>query len=96
MIFDVAESICLLVRRGHRGMHPGACVAVDLILWLGFTGGAVYLGLFQYYFSENSYYYYDEYDLEDYRGMETACLAFVILNTYVAFLLRVQTAICRY
>ncbi|KAH6998362.1 hypothetical protein BKA56DRAFT_664955 [Ilyonectria sp. MPI-CAGE-AT-0026] len=35
-IWNFSESICLCVRRGHRGIHPGAVVGVDLILWLGY------------------------------------------------------------
>ncbi|KPM43185.1 hypothetical protein AK830_g3360 [Neonectria ditissima] len=30
--WNLAESIYLLARRGHRGIHPGACVGVDLVL----------------------------------------------------------------
>ncbi|KAL2162478.1 hypothetical protein VTH06DRAFT_7392 [Thermothelomyces fergusii] len=35
----LAEGICILVRGGHRGMHPGANVALDLLLWLGLIAG---------------------------------------------------------
>jgi hypothetical protein len=33
-IWATAEGICILARGGHRGIHPGANVALDLILWL--------------------------------------------------------------
>lgn len=36
MIWTIAESICIVVRPGRRGIHPGANVALDLILWLLF------------------------------------------------------------
>ncbi|KAK4184373.1 hypothetical protein QBC35DRAFT_59274 [Podospora australis] len=32
----LAEGICIVVRAGHRGIHPGANVALDLLLWLAF------------------------------------------------------------
>ncbi|CAP61614.1 uncharacterized protein PODANS_4_2150 [Podospora anserina S mat+] len=35
MVWDVAEIICIMKREGNRGIHPGAIVGVDLILWLG-------------------------------------------------------------
>ncbi|KAL1841529.1 hypothetical protein VTJ49DRAFT_6958 [Mycothermus thermophilus] len=31
----LAEGIAILVRGGHRGIHPGANVALDLLIWLG-------------------------------------------------------------
>ncbi|KAL2265073.1 hypothetical protein VTJ83DRAFT_7583 [Remersonia thermophila] len=34
-LWDVAEIICIAVRGGHRGMHPGAIIGVDLLMWLG-------------------------------------------------------------
>ena len=36
-IWDVAEAISIVKRGGNRGIHPGAVVAVDLILWLGWA-----------------------------------------------------------
>ncbi|KAL2265063.1 hypothetical protein VTJ83DRAFT_7573 [Remersonia thermophila] len=30
----LAEGIALLARDGHRGIHPGANVAIDLVIWL--------------------------------------------------------------
>lgn len=38
--------MCILARGGHRGIHPGACVAVDLLLWLALAPGTVILFLF--------------------------------------------------
>ncbi|KAK4223253.1 hypothetical protein QBC38DRAFT_373524 [Podospora fimiseda] len=34
-IWSVAEAICIWKRPGNRGIHPGAVVGVDLIIWLG-------------------------------------------------------------
>ena len=45
LIWNFAEGICVLTRGGHRGIHPGANVALDLILWLGLTGMCVALAL---------------------------------------------------
>ncbi|SPQ26522.1 65edb3fb-c379-489a-9eac-a4c3862a4fa9 [Thermothielavioides terrestris] len=36
-IWDIAEGICILCRGGHRGIHPGAIVAIDLLCWLGWV-----------------------------------------------------------
>jgi len=44
-IWDVSEGICIIVRRGHRGLHPGANVALDLLIWLGFVGATIALWL---------------------------------------------------
>ncbi|KAH8886082.1 hypothetical protein GQ53DRAFT_845175 [Thozetella sp. PMI_491] len=41
-----AEGICITARGGHRGIHPGANVGVDLVLWLSFAALAVTVGLF--------------------------------------------------
>lgn len=57
-IWDIAESICILTRRGRRGIHPGAIVAIDLLLWLAFIVVAVFYAL---YYVSGDYYYYDSY-----------------------------------
>jgi len=44
-VWSLAEGICLVVRAGHRGIHPGANVALDLLLWLGLVAGTVVLWL---------------------------------------------------
>jgi len=43
--WNLAEGICIVTRGGHRGIHPGANVGLDLILWLGLTGMCVTLAL---------------------------------------------------
>ncbi|KAH6842413.1 hypothetical protein B0I37DRAFT_381868 [Chaetomium sp. MPI-CAGE-AT-0009] len=44
-IWSLAEGICIIARAGHRGIHPGANVALDLLLWLGLVAGTVLLWL---------------------------------------------------
>ncbi|KAK4213164.1 hypothetical protein QBC37DRAFT_483223 [Rhypophila decipiens] len=61
LAWDITEGICILARGGHRGIHPGACVGVDLILWLGLTACTTLLGILGVgsgFFA----YYYDYYD----------------------------------
>ncbi len=45
LCWEIAEGICILARAGHRGIHPGANVAVDLLLWLAFTSLLTLAGL---------------------------------------------------
>ncbi|KAK3291649.1 uncharacterized protein B0H64DRAFT_409668 [Chaetomium fimeti] len=62
-IWSFAEGICIITRAGRRGIHPGANVAVDLLLWLGLVVGTVLLWLggaaapvtFRYYYSGDGY-----------------------------------------
>ncbi|KAK4126798.1 hypothetical protein N657DRAFT_677529 [Parathielavia appendiculata] len=44
-IWDIAEVLCILKRGGNRGIHPGAVVAIDLILWLGWLTVGFMLGV---------------------------------------------------
>lgn len=82
-IWDVAEGICILARRGRRGIHPGAIVAVDLLLWLGYVAGIACFGTIAFYdLSTTSYsrgYYYDD-DYVPLRNMSQAILGFGILE----------------
>ncbi|KAL2198272.1 hypothetical protein P885DRAFT_76978 [Corynascus similis CBS 632.67] len=43
VVWTIADGIAVVVRAGHRGIHPGANVGVDLLLWLGFLVGTVLL-----------------------------------------------------
>ncbi|KAK4246308.1 hypothetical protein C7999DRAFT_42231 [Corynascus novoguineensis] len=43
VVWTIADGIAIVVRGGHRGIHPGANVGVDLLLWLGFLVGTVLL-----------------------------------------------------
>ncbi|KAL6869637.1 hypothetical protein ACO1O0_000963 [Amphichorda felina] len=73
IIWDVAEGICILARRGRRGIHPGAIVAIDLLLWLGFIVGVVFHAIFVVYDFEG----YEMYTLS------RAILAFGILEILI-------------
>lgn len=43
-VWDVAEIICILKRGGHRGIHPGAIIAMDLLSWLAWAWLCVFIG----------------------------------------------------
>lgn len=58
-VWSLSEGICILARGGRRGIHPGANVALDLLLWLGFVAGAVLVWIVGIG---------DYYDYYDYRG----------------------------
>ncbi|KAH6617423.1 hypothetical protein F5144DRAFT_499053 [Chaetomium tenue] len=66
VIWSLAEGICILARGGRRGIHPGANVGLDLVLWLGLVVGTIFLWLFgvasELYVGSSSYYYGDDYD----------------------------------
>ena len=47
LVWSISESVCLMVLKGHRGVHPGAIVGVDLIIWLSLVGGAIAVGIFR-------------------------------------------------
>ncbi|GAB1317075.1 hypothetical protein MFIFM68171_07285 [Madurella fahalii] len=68
-IWSFAEIVCIFARRGHRGIHPGACVAVDLLLWLALAPGTAILFLWgiatslvadMAYYDDLSYTYDDD------------------------------------
>ena len=80
-----------MARRGHRGIHPGAVVAIDLLLWLGYVAGITLFGVMALYDLSGSYsssYYYDFDELSDFyddhyvplRNMTHAILAFGIIE----------------
>jgi hypothetical protein len=78
-IWSLAEGICILARAGHRGIHPGANVALDLLLWLGLVAGTVLLwllGVATLLVSSSSSWLYDynrDYDSRyDYSGVSDA------------------------
>jgi len=43
VLWDIPEGICILVRRGHRGIHPIAVTIIDCLLWIGFVVIAYFL-----------------------------------------------------
>ncbi|KAF7549564.1 hypothetical protein G7Z17_g6301 [Cylindrodendrum hubeiense] len=78
-IWNVSEGICLCVRRGHRGIHPGAVVGVDLVLWLGYLVAVVLFAIMTGV--ADGYYGYYEY----YGGLtnQRAIFAFGILEIII-------------
>ncbi|KAL2186966.1 hypothetical protein L209DRAFT_752783 [Thermothelomyces heterothallicus CBS 203.75] len=65
-IWDIAESICIWKRGGHRGIHPGAVVAIDLLAWLGW--GLVDLLVIPYSIILTSDYYVANHWSDDEYG----------------------------
>lgn len=64
----MAESFCLWLRGGHRGIHPGACVGLDLFIWLGWVITILMFALLGYLtesYDWYDYYYYDDNYLDD-------------------------------
>ncbi|CAM1506543.1 Fc.00g061840.m01.CDS01 [Cosmosporella sp. VM-42] len=90
LLWDFSESICLCVRGGHRGIHPGACVGLDLIIWLGFAIISILFGLFGY----ASYWYHEAYRYDYYGNdysssltLNRADIAFGAVLTLIHFAL---------
>ncbi|KAJ6441463.1 putative trehalose-6-phosphate synthase/trehalose phosphatase [Purpureocillium lavendulum] len=71
-LWDVAETICLLVGN-KRGIHPGACVGVDLILSLGSFVAIVIVGILWTAWTREEYPT-DEREADEVRGLTTAAL----------------------
>ncbi|CAG9971657.1 unnamed protein product [Clonostachys byssicola] len=84
-IWNVAEGICILVRRGRRGMHPAAIVSIDLLLWLAYVALTITYALFGFY--DGYYYYYDSYYNSRYNtpGTIQAIVAFGALEVICHF-----------
>ncbi|ETS72982.1 hypothetical protein PFICI_15374 [Pestalotiopsis fici W106-1] len=81
LCWDVAELITVCVRRSQYGIHPGAHVALHLLLWLGLVVAAGLTGWIVAYASECGYYcqrYYDYYSSQ-YLSIMQAELAFLVL-----------------
>lgn len=87
LIWDIAEGITLIVRRrSYKGIHPGACVGVDLVLWLalGALSGAM-IPVASYGDGYN-YISYDSYSSYDYLTDSTlliVAISFGFIVTYV-------------
>ncbi|KAH8900352.1 hypothetical protein GQ53DRAFT_835421 [Thozetella sp. PMI_491] len=45
LLWSILDIICIIARGGHRGIHPGANVALDLLLWLTLGGTTVTTGV---------------------------------------------------
>ena len=85
LCWAAAELITVCARRGRRGIHPGAHVALHLLLWLGlcvavalnailFAAWSLYGDYYDYY----DYYYYDDVD-SGYLVVMKALIAFLVL-----------------
>ncbi|KAH9904037.1 hypothetical protein F4778DRAFT_78213 [Xylariomycetidae sp. FL2044] len=108
IIWSTAELITICARAGHRGIHPGAHVALHLLLWLGFCVAqglngfilASSLAYNAYYDSYDDYYSdyygYDDYDYSyspRYISYLQAVLAFTALLIIVHFFLFVRACV---
>ncbi|KAH8887884.1 hypothetical protein GQ53DRAFT_843985 [Thozetella sp. PMI_491] len=90
-----AEGICILARGGHRGIHPGANVGLDLIIWLALTATLSLLGiigiaqstydLFDYIYSSSRYSYLYSDLLSSAAGKGQAILGLGSLLTLLHF-----------
>ena len=45
-VWSLSDGICILARGGRRGIHPGANVALDLLLWMCCMVGVVIVSVF--------------------------------------------------
>ncbi|KAI1485584.1 hypothetical protein F5X96DRAFT_321593 [Biscogniauxia mediterranea] len=94
LIWSIAELITICARSGHRGIHPGAHVALHLLLWLGFIVG---LGLTGYLLTfatlYGDYYDYYEYYGNNYVELMRALTSFLALLVIVHFFLFVRACV---
>ncbi|UNI25038.1 hypothetical protein JDV02_010746 [Purpureocillium takamizusanense] len=79
-LWDVAETICLLVRHNRRGIPPGACVGVDLILLLGSVIVIVFTSVLWTAWT-NEEYPRDQKMADEVRGFTTGALVLGSLAT---------------
>ncbi|KAI5921486.1 hypothetical protein F4810DRAFT_678282 [Camillea tinctor] len=99
LIWSIAELITICARRGHKGIHPGAHVALHLLLWLGFIVGVGLTGyllafttLYDYYDYYSDYSYYGYYS-DKYIELMRALTAFLVLLVIVHFILFVRACV---
>lgn len=92
LVWDFSEAICLCLRSGHKGIHPGANVALDLLLWLAYLISTVMLAILGYASDarySSDYYndgYYDDYIDGDVQLNVALCqtaIAFGALEMYM-------------
>ncbi|KAK4084763.1 hypothetical protein VFPFJ_08405 [Purpureocillium lilacinum] len=91
-LWDVAESICLLVRNNRRGIHPGACVGVDLILLLASIIVIVITGVLWTAWT-NEEYPTDQKEADEVRSFTTGALVLGGFATIIRFCLFVMACI---
>lgn len=104
LIWQTAEFITVCASSRHRGIHPGANVALHLLIWLvaivATSFMAVYVSLDQsdvsYYSNTSNYYYYGAGELRWIKkifAIEQAILAFTVLLLIIHFILFVRACI---
>ncbi|KAI0594525.1 hypothetical protein F4775DRAFT_428331 [Biscogniauxia sp. FL1348] len=99
LIWSIAELITICARTGHKGIHPGAHVALHLLLWLGFLVGVGLTGYllafttlydyYDYYYDDSYYSYYSDKYIELMRAL----IAFLVLLVIVHFFLFVRACV---
>ncbi|KAI0126223.1 hypothetical protein BJ170DRAFT_634203 [Xylariales sp. AK1849] len=98
LCWSIAEVITICTRSGRRGIHPGAHVALHLLLWLGFcaasglTGYLISIALECDYYCRNYSDYYDPSSSRYVSAME-AILAFLSLLVLIHFTLFVRACV---
>ena len=78
-----------MARGGHRGIHPGANVGVDLVCWLALLATTILLGISgatrpggeSFWFSPYGYYYMDSLGL--YWGAVAKGSAMLVLSGFL-------------
>ncbi|KAJ9130528.1 hypothetical protein NKR23_g12153 [Pleurostoma richardsiae] len=107
LIWQIAEFITLCARGGYRGIHPGAHVALHLLIWIGWAVAVgIYstllsydLGDYQDYGYDYDDYYYGDNNFSTaaeyarYIRMEEVMVAFATLSLIVHFTLFVLACI---
>jgi hypothetical protein len=80
--WQIAEYITLCVRR-NRGIHPGAHVALHLLIWLGAATAVGFLTTFAVVDNADAPYSWDSYYgnsmYTDYLALEDALAAFMYI-----------------
>ncbi|ORY62386.1 uncharacterized protein BCR38DRAFT_517907 [Pseudomassariella vexata] len=98
--WSVAELMTICARTGHRGIHPGAHVALHLLLWMGFSTS---VGLTSYFLAEavgcdyycshySSYYDVPRYS-QGYINAMGALVAFLSLLIIIHFSLFIRACV---
>lgn len=92
--WQIAEFITVCVHKDRRGIHPGAHVALHLLLWLSFAITAVLLGFLVSYRSYRRYGSYNTRQLAaNAEPLENAQFAFTVLVLILHFTLFVRFCI---
>ncbi|OBT60867.1 hypothetical protein VE03_09697 [Pseudogymnoascus sp. 23342-1-I1] len=82
LAWNIAEGITLIARRRtYKGIHPGACVGVDLILWLALAICTGLLAPGLGYYPWGGQYYYDAY--ANFATLFIVAVSFSIIATLI-------------